>query len=65
MMGRIDREWHEAHPMPERATLEQRIAWHLDHAKHCGCRAMPARIRQEIERPAAVRENLPKQGDLQ
>jgi hypothetical protein len=52
-MGKINRDWHEAHPMPQRATLEQRIVWHREHAEYCGCREMPAQIRQEIDRRAA------------
>jgi hypothetical protein len=27
--------------MPERATDDQRIAWHLEHAQVCGCRPIP------------------------
>lgn len=30
--------WHAKHPMLPRATLEQRISWHLEHTKHCACR---------------------------
>jgi hypothetical protein len=63
-MGSINRQWHEAHPMPQHATPEQRIAWHSDHAEHCGCRAMPSRIREEIERRAAAAKGASKQGDL-
>ncbi|MBI4500571.1 MAG: hypothetical protein HY700_05360 [Gemmatimonadetes bacterium] len=33
--------WHRRHPMPPKATTEQRIAWHLQHAKQCGCREIP------------------------
>ncbi|MDO8187683.1 hypothetical protein Q5424_14175 [Conexibacter sp. JD483] len=40
----MNREWHAAHPMPERATFEQRVAWHREHAEACGCRRPPARI---------------------
>jgi hypothetical protein len=37
-MGKINRDWHEKHRMPKNPTEDQRIAWHLDHARHCGCR---------------------------
>lgn len=40
-MGKINREWHEANRMPKNATDEERIAWHLAHAKHCDCREIP------------------------
>jgi hypothetical protein len=36
--ARINRKWHEAHRMPPNASEDERIAWHLDHARHCGCR---------------------------
>jgi hypothetical protein len=41
---RLNREWHEQHRMPARATLDQRIAWHEAHANACGCRPMPASV---------------------
>ncbi|WP_224701754.1 hypothetical protein [Devosia aquimaris] len=40
----MNRDWHDAHPMPEHATLEQRLAWHLDHAAQCACRPIPDSI---------------------
>lgn len=45
----INAEWHRAHPMPKNATLEQRAAWHVEHAQACACREMPASIRRWIE----------------
>lgn len=36
----INAEWHRAHVMPKGATPAQRLAWHLAHAKACGCRAL-------------------------
>ena len=40
----MNKEWHEKHKMPGNANLEQRIAWHIAHSKHCGCREMPPKI---------------------
>lgn len=48
-MNNLDRDWHLTHRMPDRATLEQWIEWHLEHQHHCGCREMPAKIRAAIE----------------
>lgn len=48
--ARLNAEWHKANRMPARATLDQRIAWHLAHAEACGCREMPAGIVAELER---------------
>lgn len=46
----INRAWHDANPMPAKATLDQRIAWHVEHARHCACRPMPASILAELEK---------------
>lgn len=53
---KLNREWHEKHRMPPNATLDQRIAWHTEHARNCGCREMPESIRKEIEKRAASRQ---------
>ena len=34
----INAEWHRAHRMPRNPTLEQRLEWHREHTRHCGCR---------------------------
>jgi len=46
----LNAAWHDAHPMPKGATLDQRVAWHLAHAKACGCRAIPATVATELTR---------------
>ncbi len=43
-MAILNREWHAEHRMPEHASTEQRIAWHLAHAQHCSCRPIPAGV---------------------
>jgi hypothetical protein len=48
----INATWHASHPMPPKPTLAQRVRWHLAHAKHCGCRPIPASVRREIGRLA-------------
>lgn len=53
-MGKINREWHAAHPMSKHPSLDERIAWHLAHAENCGCREIPSKIREELERRAAA-----------
>lgn len=35
------RLWHKQNRMPCNATPQQRVAWHLEHAKHCQCRPIP------------------------
>jgi hypothetical protein len=39
--GKMNREWHEQHKIPQGATQEERIAWHMEHARHCACRPIP------------------------
>ncbi|HLD63102.1 MAG TPA: hypothetical protein VI875_04510 [Candidatus Norongarragalinales archaeon] len=36
----INAAWHGKNKMPKNATAAQRLAWHLAHAKHCGCRKL-------------------------
>jgi len=46
----VNDTWHREHPMPTRASLAQRVAWHQAHATHCGCRPIPPDIMIEIDR---------------
>ena len=46
----INAGWHKSHPMPPRATMDQRVDWHLGHSKACGCRAIPATVLEELKR---------------
>jgi hypothetical protein len=45
----LNRDWHLAHPMPPKPTPQQRYDWHLEHEKHCACRPMPAKLREQME----------------
>ena len=36
----INRAWHESHRMPRNPTELQRIAWHVEHTRNCGCRGI-------------------------
>ena len=47
---KINKKWHELHPMPENPSLEERINWHIGHAKACKCREMPESIVKEIRK---------------
>ena len=46
----LNAKWHDAHPMPAKATMDQRIAWHLEHRRLCGCRPIPAGVVAEMKR---------------
>ncbi len=45
--------------MPEHAMPQQRLRWHLAHAKACGCRTLTASMLRELRhrarKPAATR----------
>ncbi|MGV8841481.1 MAG: hypothetical protein ACWA6X_14415 [Bauldia sp.] len=51
--------WHKAHKMPPRATLDQRVTWHIEHAAACGCRPMPESIVAELARRQAAAKGAP------
>ena len=46
----MNQEWHSEHPEPRQATLEQKIRWHEEHARVCGCTPTPGAILVELER---------------
>ena len=48
-MNKPNRLWHEQNRMPPKAMLQQRIAWHREHRKHCACREAPKSIQAAIE----------------
>jgi len=50
MKMKINREWHQGHPMPKNPSLEDRIHWHIEHARACKCREIPDSILKEIRR---------------
>ena len=49
----INREWHRTHRLPRNASREERIQWHAEHAKECGCRPVPPSLRNEVTRRRA------------
>jgi hypothetical protein len=48
--SKINKVWHLAHPMPKSPSLQQRIEWHLEHAKYCGCRQIPDKLKTEMKK---------------
>ena len=55
----INAEWHRAHLMPPNAKFEARAAWHLDHVKHCGCRAIPAKLAEQMRDRGMLPDDAP------
>lgn len=47
---KLNKEWHFAHPMPKNPTLDQRIAWHIEHQKHCACRKIKGKLEEEMKK---------------
>lgn len=50
MMSKINKKWHEAHIMPNNASFEQRVKWHIAHSRYCACRPMPAKLAEEMKK---------------
>lgn len=47
---KINKEWHLKNKMPKNPSQKERIKWHLKHAKHCACRPMSEKLKEEIEK---------------
>ena len=52
-ISKLNKEWHLAHRMPKNATIEERIAWHIEHSKNCACRPIPEKLKVEIKKRKA------------
>ena len=46
----MNAEWHDEHALGQGAPLDRRVQWHLEHARECGCRAVPRTVAEELER---------------
>ncbi|MGA2803184.1 MAG: hypothetical protein ABSF89_02165 [Acidimicrobiales bacterium] len=46
----LNRSWHEQHRLETKESLDDRVRWHMEHAKVCGCREIPPPVSEEIER---------------
>lgn len=47
---KINASWHAKNRMPKNATVEQRIKWHLQHAKNCACRPVPEKLKPLLKK---------------
>lgn len=50
MSMKINAVWHTAHRMPKNPTLDQRIDWHVKHARNCSCRELTSKLKEEIKK---------------
>jgi len=51
---KINAEWRRANKMPKNPNPEQRIKWHLEHAKNCSCRPLGGKILEEIKKRGLI-----------
>ena len=42
--------------MPKNPTQEERLNWHIEHAKYCTCREMSDKLKKEIENYKSTRK---------
>jgi hypothetical protein len=49
-MGKINASWHLKNKMPKNPNLDQRVKWHVEHARNCDCRKLDGKILEEINR---------------
>lgn len=45
---KINKEWHQKNKMPKGATIAQKVQWHADHTRECGCRPIPENIKTKM-----------------
>jgi hypothetical protein len=45
----MNADWHREHVLGRKATLHERIAWHLEHRRVCACRPPPASLAVYLE----------------
>jgi len=55
--SKLNRAWHQKHRMPPKATMQERLHWHLEHAKHCGCRPIPRKVLEEMNKRGTLPPN--------
>jgi hypothetical protein len=49
-VSKINVAWHLANKMPKNPTLDQRVIWHVDHARNCHGRSLAGKILDEIKK---------------
>jgi len=45
----MNKDWHANNKMPKNAAMDQRVRWHEEHARVCGCRPIPPTVPAAIE----------------
>jgi hypothetical protein len=47
---KVNKAWHDKHPMPRNPMFEQRVKWDNAHQQRCSCRPIPEKLEEEMER---------------
>jgi hypothetical protein len=50
MTSKINKEWHLKNKMPENASIDERIKWHLAHQQNCQCRKIEGELAEEMKK---------------
>ncbi|MFA6197608.1 MAG: hypothetical protein WC734_00430 [Patescibacteria group bacterium] len=50
MPSKINAIWHKSHRMPKKPSLDDRVKWHVAHARNCQCRKLEGKMLEEIKR---------------
>jgi len=45
----INKKWHLENKMPKNPSQKERMEWHIEHNKNCGCRKPTESISRQIE----------------
>ena len=43
-------EWHLKNKIPKNPTLDQRVKWHIEHARNCSCPPLNGEIMEELKK---------------
>ena len=43
-------EWHLRNKIPKNPTLDQRVKWHIEHARNCSCPPLDGEISEELKK---------------
>ncbi len=46
----INAKWHSTHKIQKSPSIGQRIEWHREHMRHCSCRLVPERLKEEMSK---------------
>jgi len=50
MNKKLNAKWHSENRMPKNPTFEQRMQWHIEHARNCSCRKISDKLKVDIKK---------------